>query len=388
MKQLVAIILACSGLMVADADDERIFLDASINGRPVRFIFDTGAGVPFILFSTAAQKLGLKVTPPPADNQLGPGQVAAGLTELCDLQIARTNLAARFSVVNIPGFLKWDAVGVLGWPAVSNNLFSVDFASHTFSFLTNLPATSAGWVKLRISTNVDLLGLELAVRHGRKDILLLDSGSANGMALNAKAWQDWKSAHARQPVTLDAYYTPNMGLVIKEESWAEKISLGSLTLTKVPVMEAGSGEVALATSLQTTFAATLGFAALKRLDVIFDGRRGLAYLRPKSAPPMPYEHDRLGAVFVPENLSSDDLVARVVVGSPAYRAGIRNADVLLKIGGLDTTRWRTDPQVLPLSRFWNGPAGTRLVLTLKRGETTFPSTVTLQNILPPDDSKN
>ncbi len=61
-------------------------------------------------------------------------------------------------------------------------------------------------------------------------------------------------------------------------------------------------------------------------------------------------------------------MADVADESPAYEAGIRNDDVLLKIGELDATKWRTDPKVLPLSRFWNSPAGTKLELTLKRGD--------------------
>jgi S1-C subfamily serine protease len=180
-----------------------------------------------------------------------------------------------------------------------------------------------------------------------------------------------------------------MGLVIKEESWAKEISLGPLTLTDVPIMEADSSEIALMKSFpDTRYEATFGLAALKRLDIIIDGKRGVAYLRFKKTPSLPYEHNRLGAAFVPRDPKNDDLVAHVVDGSPAYEAGIRNDDVLLKIGELDATKWRTDPKVLPLSRFWNSPAGTKLELTLKRGDKVFKTTAVLRNILPPDAPKN
>jgi C-terminal processing protease CtpA/Prc len=58
----------------------------------------------------------------------------------------------------------------------------------------------------------------------------------------------------------------------------------------------------------------------------------------------------MGAVFTPPGLQGDDLVARVVDGSPAHEAGIRNADVLLRVGELDATKWRTDPAVNPFTR--------------------------------------
>ena len=73
MKTIVAIILAFFCITAANADDERIFIDAKINGKSVRFAFDSGTGIPFLLYSTTVQKLGLRVTPPPTNNQREPG---------------------------------------------------------------------------------------------------------------------------------------------------------------------------------------------------------------------------------------------------------------------------------------------------------------------------
>jgi C-terminal processing protease CtpA/Prc len=87
---------------------------------------------------------------------------------------------------------------------------------------------------------------------------------------------------------------------------------------------------------------------------------------------------------VPQDSQSDDLVAHVIKSSPGYDAGIRNGDVLLKIGHLDCTLWRIDPNVLPLSRFFNAAEGTKLELMLRRGDKVFETTAALQNILPPD----
>ena len=66
---------------------------------------------------------------------------------------------------------------------------------------------------------------------------------------------------------------------------------------------------------------------------------------------------------------------------------VRNGDVLLRIGNLDVTKWRTDPTVLPLSRFWEQPAGTRLDLTLRRGEQVLKINVPLRDILSPRTTK-
>ena len=117
--------------------------------------------------------------------------------------------------------------------------------------------------------------------------------------------------------------------------------------------------------------------------MIIDGQVGVAHLHPRDPPAPPYDHNRLGAVFTPVNLQTDDLIGRVADGSPAQEAGIRNGDILLKIGDLDATKWRSDPAVMPLSQFWTRPPGTKLELTLKRGEKIYRANVVLRQILSP-----
>jgi S1-C subfamily serine protease len=174
---------------------------------------------------------------------------------------------------------------------------------------------------------------------------------------------------------------PGAGTVVTEEFWAKELTFGTLVLTDVPVMPANVAEQAMGAP---GFEASLGLAALKRLDLVIDGSLGIAYLRPRNTAPAPYDHNRLGAVFAPRDMEGLDLIAHVIDGSPAFEAGVRNGDVLLKVGDLDVTKWRTDPTVLPLSRFWEKPPGTRIVLLLKRGPQTIKATAVLRQILAPD----
>ena len=129
--------------------------------------------------------------------------------------------------------------------------------------------------------------------------------------------------------------------------------------------------------------ATIGMAALKRVELLIDREKGEAWLRPVKTPAPAYNHNRLGAVFTPAGPQGEDLLAHVAAGSPAAEAGIRDGDVLLKIGALDATKWRTDPQVLPLSRFWQRAAGTKFDLGIRRGSEVIHVNVTLRDILPP-----
>ena len=383
LRVILIAVISCLGLASVEADDERLFIDAKVNGQPVRFALDTGMGFPFVLFPETAQKLNLEITS--GTNTVSNGRVEIPLKETApqNVDFGCTNLNTPLLVLEIPSFLRPGVDGALGWQALSNNIVSLDCATHTLSLYTGGTKELRDWTKCRIHSD-GILTLELRANDGHNVLIALDSGSADGVELNSGEWRDWYASHAGQPMTLDAYYTPMAGLVVSKEGWARKISLGTLTLTDVPVIPVDSNQAALNSSSQARYVATLGFIALKRLDIILDGIHGVAYLRAKKTPSLPFEYNHLGAVFVPHDLQSDDLVAHVIANSPAYDAGIRDGDILLKIGDLDCTQWRTDPNVLPLSRFFTRPSGTALELSLKRDDKVFKTTAVLQNILPPD----
>jgi len=369
----------CLWALTAQAGDERILLDATINGKPARLVFDTGAS-DLILFSKGAERLGLKVIEPPRDIQVAPGEVLTGSTEDCELVLGTTRMKTVFRVFDPPSFLNMGVDGAVGWHSIRFNTIQIDASQRKATWLTNAPPEAATWLKFRIRSQSRILSLEIPGREGNRAVLTVDTGSSDGVALAPEKWSEWKAAHTNRPTTLMAGYMPGAGTVVMEECWAKQLIFGPLVLTNVPVMAANVAEQAVGSP---GFEASLGLAALRCLDLIIDGDLGIAYLRPRNLPPPAYQHNRLGAVFVPPDMQSRDLVARVIDGSPAYEAGIRDGDLLLKVGDLDVTKWRTDPTVLPLSRFWEGPPGTRLDLSLKRGTKTFKTTAVLRQILSP-----
>jgi hypothetical protein len=372
----------CFWALTAQGSDERILLNATINGKSARLVFDTGAS-DLILFRRGAERLGLEVTEPPRDLQVAPGEVPAGRTQECEFVLGITHTRTSFRVFEPPSFLHMGVDGAVGWQPIRYNTIQIDASQKTATWLTNAPPEAATWLKFKIRSQSRVLSLEIPAREDKPGVLTMDTGSSCGVALSPEEWRAWRAAHTNQPTTLLAGYMPGAGTVVMEESWAKALTFGPLVLTEVPVMPANVAEQAMGSP---GFEASLGLAALKRLDLIIDGNLGIAYLRPRNTPPPPYDHNRLGAVFVPPDMQGGDLVAHLINGSPAYEAGIRNGDVLLKVGDLDVTKWRTDPTVLPLTRFWERPPGTRLDLTLKRGARTFTSTPVLRQILFPDAS--
>jgi len=122
-----------------------------------------------------------------------------------------------------------------------------------------------------------VLCLELPQTNSKQPAYLgVDTGADSGVQLTPELWTKWRSAHRKQPATLDAYAMPGVPLAVVEYVWAEEIDLGGLILRDVPVTSMNSFE--LATQPPGTIA-ILGLAATKRLDTVLDGKNGIAYLQ-------------------------------------------------------------------------------------------------------------
>jgi hypothetical protein len=271
--------------------------------------------------------------------------------------------------------------GALGWSTVKQNLMQFQAIDHHVKLLRKISSVVNSWTKVAVKKDADVLLLEVPKKDGTA-IIFVDTGSDHGIHLAPAKWREWTATHPNRASTMNAYYTPAAGVIAKEETWAKTLSLGPLVLEDVPIMEAQPAELAM---VGTNYEATIGLVGLKRLNLIVDGRNSIAYMRPTKTAAPAYEHNRLGAVFVPADTSHDDLIAHVASNSPAHKAGIRNGDVLLKIDDLDVTDWRHDRRVLPMSRFFARGPGTKLALTLKREDRTFEVGVVLRDMLSPQD---
>jgi hypothetical protein len=379
---LLPLILAATAAVVSRADD-RLLLEAKLNGQPLKLAFDTGAES-FIIFQSTADRLRLKTISPPADAKLKPGAVPMGQTEPVTVELLKQVLPdVRLRVFTDPGMPPGDVDGVVGWPVLRRNIWLLNLSASRFTSLEELPAESARWIKLRELQDRPLLCLELPQKHrGKTAYIGVDTGADNGIALSPDEWEKWKTAHRREPVTLVGYYMPGVGPVVGELAWADEIDLGGLILRGVTLREMNKNETAIQPA---NTVAVLGFDALKRMDGVFDGKNGVAYLNPLKAPVREAAaHNRLGAVFIPSDpQQSDALVAHIAKGSPAEKAGLRDGDVLLKINQLDVTAWRTQPGILPLSRFFEQAPGTKLQLTLRRDGKVVSVDAVLRNIIGP-----
>jgi hypothetical protein len=369
---LMAFIVLWLGTGPTRADERIMVENAKVNGRPVKLAFDTGADGIY-LFTPAVERLGLKVAP---IHNLWRQKIGTE-TEKCIVQFWSFTEKQRVNVIALPldlcDFGEID--GLVGWEAMENNIMVFETASNTVQFVRELPAEVKQWPRFKLSWDT-VLDIKVP-NQGQTGRLLIDTGSPSGFGLPAASWRAWKAAHPLQPVTFESSYMPGpQQIVAQEQAWASEFTLGPLSFHDVVMEEA---EPFSGRGVGRKHLATLGLAAMKRLDLVIDGPSGWAYIRPKKTPAPPPQHNRLGATFLPRDLASDALLARVAAGSPADEAGIRPGDELLKIGAEDVTNWRTTKRAP--GNHWERPAGTQVLLTLQRSNQIYQTTVTLRDIL-------
>jgi len=381
--------IAFSVWLIPARADDRVNINAKINGVAVHLIFDTGGGIDMVLGQRTAERLGLKLIPFPRGSKPPPGANVryAGLTNPCRVEIFGKAFAnVRLSILDpqsegFPGF-PMDCDGIVGWPAVHQEVLILNLASDQISSLPRVPPKALDWVKLRVLSDRNQLCLYDTSGGGKPKGVMIDTGDEDGVSLAPHEWERWKAANPKRPKTLVAYFMPGAGLVVAEMSWADKVWVGGLLLTNVPVQEANTAQTNWGL-VQPDFEASLGLAALRRVDLVIDGKGAIAYAEPRRDRPAAFRHNRIGAVFVPNDLSSHPLVAHVIDGGPAFKGGIRDGDVLLRIDSLDVARWWAQPGSISLHPFFEQPAGTRLSLTVQRGTMILKATVVLENILGP-----
>lgn len=372
----LCVMAGCRTEVVKLDPSNRFTVEARINGKPARLAIDTGANA-LGLFEDAAERLGLRFTNATASSTVPPGEVPQVLTEKCRLTVLGTSANTQFGVFDAPPETKLD--GVIGWPWIARNTLLIDVAAGIITPLEKLPEETSTWLRFPLSTNTSVLGFQIPTPHGDR-IITIDTGSTGGASLTPQRWHDWQVADLHPRTTLDDYYMPGAGVVVTELCWADELSLGPLKLTEVPIEKANAAQMGMVTS---RLDASLGLAALEPVKVIVDGRSGFIYLQPSLTPRKPYDYNRAAAVFVPPDLKSNQLIAHVLEGGPAYEVGIRNGDLILKVNGKNISDWHTSKEPGPTTLCCTMPAGTKLELTLKRGGRIFTATIVLRDILGP-----
>jgi hypothetical protein len=392
----LAFALIATRLPVQAAD--RFWWDCKINSKPVRLILDTGCSPNLMLWRSATDRLGLKRTPTELDSQK---QSVPWDTEEFKAELPHWKrhwgfpetafYLTRAGVCEDLDSSLGEGDGAVGWPVIRRRVTRFDAIRGKFEFLGKVPKQVKDWSKFTIRTNTGILVLELPGGDGTHRGLIVDTGSlGRDLSLAAPLWDEWMAAHPNERKQIGCVLQVS-GLIPYECARASSFTIGGLTLANVELdrLEEHDSPWPL-----TGRAAAIGFGVLKRFDLVVDGKHALAYMQPsKRWKPFMAEppnhtlfHGRPGAVFGPWRNQTNGLSAYVMSASPAFEAGIRNGDILLKVDQRDLKPWLDNPGEswsLGRKRYgfqWiepstNSPNGAALELTLRRQDQVFQATV-------------
>jgi len=263
-----------------------VYPNSTVNGQPAHMELDTGS-TSTSLTQAGATRLGVKVLPPPPEDDARKGKAPIGLAESVTLTLGAQKLTAPISIIDMPWYIHfftdWNPDGLVGWTEVKDNILVFDSVQRTVASVAKLPAETANWLKVKVRDD-GVLTLDLPMADGKVGTILVDTGSPFGVCLPPAQFQAWRDAHPNVALTSVPYYGPDAGDTATDEGWADEIKVGALTLSDVPVSQAGPEEV----REFKDFAGSFGLYVLLRMDLVVDGKSHTAYLQPRPPPGPPY----------------------------------------------------------------------------------------------------
>lgn len=340
--------------------NNHIYVDGAIDGKPARFLVDTG-GVN-LLTPAAARKFGLSAQGKLAARGVGEQEVDLSLAHARQVRVGEAVLEQPvFYVVDLGDLDAVEGVvadGLVGYEMFRRFGVTIDYAGGVLSLAAPerfVPPAGAH---------------RLAFEQGER--MPIVSGTLDGLPIRASI-----DTGSRASLTLHSPFVREHGLVAKYHADTEAVvgwgvggpnrgrpaRLGRLQLAGLDI-DGIAGD--LYTGDKGSFAspdvaANLGGGVFKRFTLAIDYATRALYLAPNAAFEQADPFDRSGLWLLGEGASLR--VADVASGSAAARAGFKPGDRIRAIGGeAVTTRslgdWRRRLRELPV--------GTRLAIAYER----------------------
>jgi len=344
------------------ASEERLILTPRIEGERVRLAIDTANPFPFLLLKPTVERLRLKTE----EKQ---GKTIAVFTIVLG---GRPYLNGWALVVDTPPFAKLDIDGFFGWPLLQGAVWQVDWDRMSLSLLDSLPEETSSWQVFKLDSQEPIAAAFLD--ENTKGLVYFDTGNPGGISLSVPRWNQWVRENQDAPMTLNSGHMPAAGGIFwTEQSWSDRFRIGPLT---IPFVMLEKSPIKIWPRLE----AVLGLEALKHFEVVLDLKENRIFMEGRPYAPLNIQYNRLGAAFLPVLMKAGKVVAQVLENSPAYKAGLRSGDVLLKVDDIDMARWNTDVSIEKRG-FSKGAPGTKYTLEIERNGKRHVIPVELEEIL-------
>ncbi len=344
--------------------DGQVVVRAMLNGKgPFGFIVDTGGHN--ILTPEAVRALGLKAVGRGQSGGAGEGTLPEQAVRVTDLRIGAARLKdAYFSVIPFG----WDTVergtrpplaGLLGLDIFERFIVRIDYRRAVLDLIPMGTPVSCAGEQLPIRFEDDSPEVE-GTLDGAAGIVNIDTGNGGSTVVQG-VWAARSGVADRLKRGIETVSFGSGGISRNWESEGHALRLGSLLLPDTVFRYAEDSKGAFSSR---TEAANAGYDVLAHYTVTFDYGRSRVCLEPSPGfKPAPMSRSGLGLT---KSEPAAFTVVKVRAGSPAALAGIREGDKIVAINGRAAAKLSGSDAFNAMRR----PAGTRVRLLLRRGETT------------------
>jgi hypothetical protein len=322
--------IPAAGTTVAATAFPQLEIAASINGRPMHFLFDTGGHS--ILSPDAARALGLTPVGGTRSGGSGAGTLEEQFTRVKELRIGDAVLRDQFFSILDLGYSTFERGaqppldGLLGLEVVERFIVRLDYRAGTMTLLPRdqAPTCRSGWVAARFSDDMPTIEGQL---DGIRAPFTIDTGNNGSLQLYAH-WLQQAGVAARYNRGVEAVSYGAGGPSRNWVNYAQSFAVGGGTV-RYPMIRTTDDKGGVALSVSE--AGNLGTNILANYTITFDyGRSRICMDYVPGYAPVPFSRAGLRAIKTdPETIQ----VSFVNDGGPAAQAGLRKNDKLLSVDG-------------------------------------------------------
>lgn len=342
--------------------EERLFVDGAVNGAPTSIILDSGADVT-VIDKAFADKIGLVgegELPVSGTGGTETVQIASGVTIVVgDLTLRDITVA----ILDLSGVAR-RAIGrdmpvILGTEVFTETIVDIDYPNRRIAFHDPSRWGYEGeGVRIPLIERGASRSVMMAI-DGRDPVTVgFDLGQGGALTLFDAYTKEAGLLDGRKTAT--SYGGGVGGGVISKLARLDGVELGGFVFDDVPVRFSGGTPGAFDTTREQ---GNLGMGILKRFRLITDYDHDALYLEfNKEEAAKPFDHNHAGVDVALDK--SGVRVTHVAAGSPAAAAGLKDGDIITRIGG---KRAGADYFTTGLWRWIYAAPGANVKLTLAGG---------------------
>lgn len=319
-----------------------LLVDVSINGSaPLPFILDTGGHA--ILTEATAKMLGVKGQGKGVSTGSGPGSMAIAYARIDSLALGEAEIRNQAVLVMPFGFSFSDRgerkpiAGILGLEVFERFAVTFDYDRERLLLvpfdLGDEPLPGAGTaVPLRFTFDMPVIDGSL---DGKPGVFGIDTGNSGHLLI----FPQWLESNGLIDRYRKGYALAGGGGVggpfVSRISHIESLGIGDLTLRRhvAQLTPPDAGATA-----NVSEAGNIGQDVLSHFIVHVDYRRGAMYLAPRATPSVPQNADPGMRVGRKPEQPDRFVVASVVAGGPAAKAGLKAGDAILSVDGVPAAK--------------------------------------------------